>query len=197
MSNVRDRFSTQNFDLSSSLKKQNSKQEAVGQKKETNDNRGGDGSAKVQNDEFEVQLSSKEKFRNLKEKYHVKKKQNSSVNIMESPIDNKNKNSTPKQLESEQKELETSQICMSYLNKTPLEVEDDGSFQNMSKASIREQAQKNQMVSVISQQPYSNNNQKNNTIDEIEQFNNELLDEEYKGNSMLNNLLEEESKGEE
>jgi len=47
---------------------------------------------------------------------------------MESPIDNKNKNSTPKQLESEQKELETSQICMSYLNKTPLEVEDDGSF---------------------------------------------------------------------
>ena len=116
---------------------------------------------------------------------------------MESPIDNKNKNSTPKQLESEQKELETSQICMSYLNKTPLEVEDDGSFQNMSKASIREQAQKNQMVSVISQQPYSNNNQKNNTIDEIEQFNNELLDEEYKGNSMLNNLLEEESKGEE
>ena len=197
MSNVRDRFSTQNFDLSSSLKKQNSKQEAVGQKKEANDNRGGDGSAKVQNDEFEVQLSSKEKFRNLKEKYHVKKKQNSSVNIMESPIDNKNKNSTPKQLESEQKELETSQICMSYLNKTPLEVEDDGSFQNMSKASIREQAQKNQMVSVISQQPYSNNNQKNNTIDEIEQFNNELLDEEYKGNSMLNNLLEEESKGEE
>ena len=54
MSNVRDRFSTQNFDLSSSLKKQNSKQEAVGQKKEANDNRGGDGSAKVQNDEFEV-----------------------------------------------------------------------------------------------------------------------------------------------
>ena len=81
---------------------------------------------------------------------------------------------------------------MSYLNKTPLE--DEGSFQNMSKISSKEQVQKNQgpqQVSVISQQIYSANNRKDNTIDEIEQFNNELLDDQYKGNSMLNNLLEE------
>ena len=54
-SNLRDHLSTQNFDLSSSLKKngkQEHKKESVEQRVEAND-------------EFEMQLKSKEKFRNL------------------------------------------------------------------------------------------------------------------------------------
>lgn len=52
------------------------------------------------NDEFEMQLKSKEKFRNLKEKYQVKKNKYRDDVVASSPSPRKCDETTPKQLES-------------------------------------------------------------------------------------------------
>lgn len=64
-------MSTHNFDLSSSQKKATVKQETSKKEK-----RAGDNNTIIESDEFEMQLKNQNQFRNVKEKYHVKRKNN-------------------------------------------------------------------------------------------------------------------------